>query len=60
MADGGGGAPRSTAELVQAARDLKAAHAEGLMTDAQLDSAMAALRSSMQANLAALPGIAPA
>ena len=44
----------------EAARDLKAAHAEGLMTDAQLDSAMAALRSSMQANLAARPGIAPA
>ena len=60
MADGGGGAPRSTAELVQAARDLKPAHAEGLMTDAQLDSAMAALRSSMQANLAARPGKAPA
>ena len=58
MADGGS-APRSTAELVQEARALKDAHAEGLLTAAELDSALTALRANVRANLQARPGAAP-
>ena len=60
MADGGGGWRVSVAELIEQANQLNAAHTAGLLTRAQLDSEMGMLRDSMQAALAARPGIAPA
>ena len=59
MADGGGGWRVSVAELIEQANQLNAAHTAGLLTRAQLDSEMGMLRDSMQAALAARPGIAP-
>ena len=59
MVDGGSGAPRSAAQLAEAATGFDMAFKAGLMSRAQLDSAMVALRAEMEATLAAL-GAAPA